>query len=87
MQIREIRLSSGAEFLVVVCGSIMTMPGLPKTPAADVIRINDKGDIDGLFKILVRSERLLGALPFPLTGNNIHTPLKRACLPISARPH
>ena len=49
MQIREIRLSSGAEFLVVVCGSIMTMPGLPRTPAADVIRINEKGDIDGLF--------------------------------------
>ena len=49
LQIREIRLLSGAEFLVVVCGSIMTMPGLPKTPAADVIRINEKGDIDGLF--------------------------------------
>lgn len=49
LQIREIRLSSGAEFLVVICGSIMTMPGLPKTPAADVIRINEKGDIDGLF--------------------------------------
>ena len=49
LQIREIRLSSGAEFLVVVCGSIMTMPGLPRTPAADGIRINDKGDIDGLF--------------------------------------
>ena len=49
LQIREIRLSSGAEFLVVVCGSIMTMPGLPRTPAADSIRINDKGDIDGLF--------------------------------------
>ena len=49
LQIREIRLSSGAEFLVVVCGSIMTMPGLPKSPAADVIRINEKGDIDGLF--------------------------------------
>ena len=49
LQIREIRLSSGAEFLVVVCGSIMTMPGLPKTPAADGIRINDNGDIDGLF--------------------------------------
>ncbi len=49
LQIREVRLSSGAEFLVVVCGSIMTMPGLPKTPAADGIRINDKGDIDGLF--------------------------------------
>ncbi len=49
LQIREVRLLSGAEFLVVVCGSIMTMPGLPKTPAADSIRINDKGDIDGLF--------------------------------------
>ena len=49
LQIREVRLSSGAEFLVVVCGSIMTMPGLPKTPAADSIRINDKGDVDGLF--------------------------------------
>ena len=49
LQIREIRLSSGAEFLVVVCGSIMTMPGLPKTPAAEGIRINDNGDIDGLF--------------------------------------
>ena len=49
LQIREIRLSSGAEFLVVVCGSIMTMPGLPKTPAAEGIGINDKGDIDGLF--------------------------------------
>ena len=49
LQIREIRLLSGAEFLVVVCGSIMTMPGLPKSPAADVIRINEKGDIDGLF--------------------------------------
>ena len=49
LQIREIRLSSGAEFLVVVCGSIMTMPGLPRTPAADSIKINNKGEIEGLF--------------------------------------
>jgi len=47
--IREVRLSSGAEFIVVVCGSIMTMPGLPRTPAAENIRLNKKGDIEGLF--------------------------------------
>jgi len=49
LPVREIRLSSGAEFLVVVCGSIMTMPGLPKFPAADNIKLNKKGDIEGLF--------------------------------------
>ena len=47
--IREVRLSSGAEFIVVVCGSIMTMPGLPKVPAADKIKLNKKGEIEGLF--------------------------------------
>jgi len=47
--IREVRLSSGAEFIVVVCGSIMTMPGLPRAPAADSIKLNDKGEIEGLF--------------------------------------
>ena len=47
--VREIRLSSGAEFIVVVCGSIMTMPGLPKVPAANNIRLNKKGDVEGLF--------------------------------------
>ena len=47
--IREVRLSSGAEFVVVVCGSIMTMPGLPKVPAADNIKLNKDGQIDGLF--------------------------------------
>ena len=47
--VREVRLSSGAEFLVVVCGSIMTMPGLPKVPAAENIKLNEKGDIEGLF--------------------------------------
>ena len=45
LQVREVRLSSGAEFVVVVCGSIMTMPGLPRTPAADSIKLNIKGDI------------------------------------------
>ena len=49
LPIREIRLSSGAEFLVVVCGSIMTMPGLPRVPAADSIKLNNKGEIEGLF--------------------------------------
>ncbi len=47
--IREVRLSSGAEFIVVVCGAIMTMPGLPKVPAADSIKLNNKGEIEGLF--------------------------------------
>jgi formate--tetrahydrofolate ligase len=47
--IREIRLAAGAEFLVVVCGEIMTMPGLPRVPAANSIRVNDEGHIEGLF--------------------------------------
>ena len=49
LPVREVRLSSGAEFVVVVCGEIMTMPGLPKVPAADSIKLNDKGEIEGLF--------------------------------------
>jgi formate--tetrahydrofolate ligase len=47
--IREIRLAGGAEFLVAVCGEIMTMPGLPKDPAAHRIRINEQGLVEGLF--------------------------------------
>ena len=47
--IREVRLSSGANFIVVVCGSIMTMPGLPSIPAADKIKLNKKGETEGLF--------------------------------------
>jgi len=47
--IREVRLSSGAEFIVVVCGEIMTMPGLPSVPAANSIFLNDEGEIEGLF--------------------------------------
>jgi len=49
LPVREVRLSSGAEFVVVVCGEIMTMPGLPKVPAADSIKLNEKGEIEGLF--------------------------------------
>ena len=47
--IREIRLAAGAEFVVVICGAIMTMPGLPRKPAADNIRVNSEGQIEGLF--------------------------------------
>ena len=47
--VREIRLAAGAEFVVVVCGAIMTMPGLPRVPAANEIRVNDEGRIEGLF--------------------------------------
>ena len=47
--IREVRLSAGAEFIVVVCGEIMTMPGLPRIPAAENIDVDDKGLIQGLF--------------------------------------
>ena len=49
LPIREVRLSSGAEFIVVICGAIMTMPGLPRVPAADSIKLNEKGEIEGLF--------------------------------------
>ena len=49
LPIREVRLSSGAEFIVVVCGAIMTTPGLPRVPAADSIKLNDKGETEGLF--------------------------------------
>lgn len=47
--IRELRLAAGAEFIVVVTGAIMTMPGLPRVPASDNIRLNDHGQIEGLF--------------------------------------
>ena len=49
LPVREVRLSSGAEFIVVVCGEIMTMPGLPRVPAADSIKLNSDGEIEGLF--------------------------------------
>jgi len=47
--IREVRLSAGAEFIIVVCGEIMTMPGLPKIPAAENINVDNEGLIQGLF--------------------------------------
>ncbi len=47
--IREVRLSAGAGFIVAICGAIMTMPGLPRVPSAESIRLNDSGQIDGLF--------------------------------------
>ena len=47
--IRELRLSAGAEFVVALCGEMMTMPGLPRAPAAEAIHINEKGEIEGLF--------------------------------------
>ena len=47
--VRELSLSAGAEFVVVVTGDIMTMPGLPKKPSADFIKLNDQGQIEGLF--------------------------------------
>jgi len=49
VHIREIRLAAGAEFVVAVCGAIMTMPGLPRKPAADNIGVNSEGRIEGLF--------------------------------------
>ncbi len=47
--IRELRLSAGAEFVVVITGEIMTMPGLPRVPSAEQIRLNESGQIEGLF--------------------------------------
>ncbi|TRW94869.1 formate--tetrahydrofolate ligase [Paracoccus sp. M683] len=47
--VREVRLSAGAGFVVVICGEIMTMPGLPRRPAAETIRLNKAGQIEGLF--------------------------------------
>ncbi len=49
LPVREVRLSAGAGFVVVICGEIMTMPGLPRVPSAESIRINKDGLIDGLF--------------------------------------
>jgi formate--tetrahydrofolate ligase len=49
INVREVRLSAGAEFVVAICGEIMTMPGLPKIPAADSIDVSAEGKIVGLF--------------------------------------
>src|SRR6478736_5660023 len=49
LNVRDVRLSAGAEFIVVVCGEIVTMPGLPKVPSANSIKLNAQGQIEGLF--------------------------------------
>jgi formate--tetrahydrofolate ligase len=49
VNVREVRLSAGAEFVVAICGEIMTMPGLPKVPAAEAIDVGPDGKIVGLF--------------------------------------
>jgi formate--tetrahydrofolate ligase len=49
VNIREVRLATGAEFVIMVCGDIMTMPGLPKVPAANSIDVDASGRITGLF--------------------------------------
>jgi len=49
MNIREVRLAAGAEFVVMVCGDVMTMPGLPKVPSAHAIDVDEEGNIVGLF--------------------------------------
>ncbi len=49
LPVREVRLSAGAGFIVVICGQIMTMPGLPRVPSAEAICLNDDGNIEGLF--------------------------------------
>jgi formate--tetrahydrofolate ligase len=49
VNVREVRLSAGAEFIVAICGEIMTMPGLPRVPSADSIDIGADGKIVGLF--------------------------------------
>ena len=49
LPVREVRLSAGAGFVVAVCGAIMTMPGLPRKPAALEIGLNENGEIEGLF--------------------------------------
>ena len=49
LPIREVRLSAGAGFVVAICGEIMTMPGLPRTPSAEAIMLDENGDVQGLF--------------------------------------
>jgi formate--tetrahydrofolate ligase len=49
INVREVRLAAGAEFVVMVCGDVMTMPGLPKVPSAEKIDLTDDGKVVGLF--------------------------------------
>ncbi|WP_139116424.1 formate--tetrahydrofolate ligase, partial [Mesorhizobium hungaricum] len=47
--VREVRLAAGAGFVVIICGEVMTMPGLPSKPSSEKIFLNDQGQIEGLF--------------------------------------
>jgi formate--tetrahydrofolate ligase len=49
LDIREVRLNAGAEFVVIVCGEVMTMPGLPRVPSAERIDLDANGEVIGLF--------------------------------------
>ena len=49
INVREVRLAAGAEFIVMICGDVMTMPGLPRVPASVNIDVNENGEIVGLF--------------------------------------
>ena len=49
VNVREVRLAAGAEFIVMVCGDVMTMPGLPKVPSAEKIDVDNSGKVIGLF--------------------------------------
>ena len=49
IHVKDVQLKAGAEFIVILTGKIMTMPGLPKVPAAEQIDLNEKGDIIGIF--------------------------------------
>jgi formate--tetrahydrofolate ligase len=49
VNVREVRLAAGAEFVVMICGDVMTMPGLPKVPSANTIDVDETGKIVGLF--------------------------------------
>jgi formate--tetrahydrofolate ligase len=49
VEVREVRLAAGAGFVVMICGNIMTMPGLPRVPAAENIGLDESGEVTGLF--------------------------------------
>ena len=49
VNVREVRLAAGAEFVVMICGDVMTMPGLPKVPSAELIDLDEEGRVVGLF--------------------------------------
>jgi formate--tetrahydrofolate ligase len=49
VNVREVKLAAGAQFIVMICGDIMTMPGLPKVPSAEKIDVDDEGKVVGLF--------------------------------------